>query len=73
MSAAGWEKRKTLEKWAFRGACPSSFFGSLEFVTAAVFALGDRFRSRSVAAREVGGLGYATHGWRLAKAAERAA
>ena len=25
MSAAGGEKRKTLEKWAFRGACPSSF------------------------------------------------
>ena len=25
MSAAGGEKRKTLEKWAFRGGCPSSF------------------------------------------------
>ena len=25
MSAAGGEKRKTLEKWAFRGVCPSSF------------------------------------------------
>ena len=25
MSAADGEKRKTLEKWAFRGACPSSF------------------------------------------------
>ena len=48
-------------------------FGSLAFVTATAFALGDRFRSRSVAAREVGELGYATHGWRLAKAAERAA
>ena len=48
-------------------------FGSLAFVTATAFALGDRFRSRSVAAREVGEIGYATHGWRLAKAAERAA
>ena len=48
-------------------------FGSLAFVTATAFALGDRFRSRSVTAREVGELGYATHGWRLAKAAERAA
>ena len=48
-------------------------FGSLAFVTATAFALGDRFRSRSVVAREVGELGYATHGWRLAKAAERAA
>ena len=44
-------------------------FGSLPFVTATAFALGDRFRSRSVAAREVGELGYATHGWRLAKVA----
>ena len=25
MSAVGGEKRKTLEKWAFRGDCPSSF------------------------------------------------
>ena len=48
-------------------------FGSLAFVTATAFALGDRFRSRSVTAREVGELGYATHGWRLAKAAESAA
>ena len=28
------------------------------------------FRSRSVAARAVGELGFATHGWRLAKAVE---
>ena len=46
-------------------------FGSLAFVTAAAFALGDRFRSRSVAVREVGELGYATHGWRLAKRASQ--
>ena len=25
MSAVGGEKRKTLEKWGFRGVCPSSF------------------------------------------------
>ena len=48
-------------------------FGSRGFVMEVAFALGDRFRSRSVAAREVGELGYATHGWRLAKAAESAA
>jgi hypothetical protein len=48
-------------------------FGSLAFVTATAFALGDRFRSRSVMARDVGELGYSTHGWRLAKTAERAA
>jgi len=48
-------------------------FGSLAFVTATAYALGGRFRARSVVARDVGELGYATHGWRLAKAAERAA
>jgi len=42
-------------------------FGSLEFVTAAAFALGDRFRSRGAPARAVEELGFATHGWRLAK------
>ena len=45
-------------------------FGSVEFVREAAFALGDRFRSRSVAARAVGELGFATHGWRLAKEVE---
>ena len=30
-------------------------------------------RAAAFSAREVGELGYATHGWRLAKAAERAA
>jgi len=48
-------------------------FGSREFVVSEAFALGDRFRSRSVAARQVGELGYATHGWRLAEAEEKAA
>ena len=42
-------------------------FGSLEFVTEAAFALGDRFRSRGAPARAVGELGFATHGWKLAK------
>ena len=41
-------------------------FGSVEFVTAAAFALGDRFRSRAAPARAVGDLGFATHGWKLA-------
>ena len=45
-------------------------FGSEAFVRETALALGDRFRSRSVTARAVGDLGYATHGWRLAKAAE---
>jgi len=38
------------------------------FVVSMVFALGNRFRSRSVCARAVEELGYATHGWRLARA-----
>ena len=44
-------------------------FGSEAFVVATAFALGDRFRSRHVSARAVEELGYATHGWRLAKEA----
>ena len=45
-------------------------FGSVDFVRETAFALGDRFRARSVAARAVGELGFATHGWRLARAVE---
>jgi len=43
-------------------------FGSEVFVVSMAFSLGDRFRSRSVCARAVEELGYATHGWRLARA-----
>ena len=42
-------------------------FGSAVFVAAMALALGDRFRLRRVQARAVGDIGYATHGWRLAK------
>jgi len=44
-------------------------FGSEVFVVATAFALGDRFRARRVPARAVEELGFATHGWRLAKEA----
>ena len=44
-------------------------FGSEAFVVATAFALGNLFRSRHVRARAVDELGYATHGWRLAKEA----
>ena len=44
-------------------------FGSEAFVVATVYALGSRFSARHVPARAVGELGYATHGWRLAKEA----
>ena len=44
-------------------------FGSMVFVVATAFALGSCFRSRSVPARAVEELGFATHGWRLAKEA----
>ena len=42
-------------------------FGSEAFVVKAAFALGDRFRARHVPARAVEDVGFATHGWRLAK------
>ena len=42
-------------------------FGSEAFVVATVHALGNRFPARHVPARAVGELGYATHGWKLAK------
>ena len=44
-------------------------FGSEAFVVATALALGDLFRSRHVSARPVGEIGFATHGWRLAKEA----
>ena len=44
-------------------------FGSEEFVMATALALGSLFRSRRVQARPVDELGFATHGWRLAKEA----
>ena len=58
------------EKWLMRRVAQigdGKIFGSFEFVTASAFAFGDKFQSRSVSARAVGELGYATHGWRLAK------
>lgn len=44
-------------------------FGSEAFVVATAFALGNLFRSRHVSARAVEEMGFATHGWRLAKEA----
>ena len=49
-------------------------FGSRGFVYEAVIAFEERLRSRSVTARDVEGLGFSTHGWRLARiAAEKGA
>ena len=42
-------------------------FGSSTFVLEMVFALGERFKARHVPARAVEDIGFATHGWRLAK------
>ena len=42
-------------------------FGSEGFVVAMSFALGDRFRTRRVPVRAVVELGFATHGWKLAR------
>ena len=58
------------EGWLMRRVAQvggGKIFGSEAFVVTMVFALGDRFRARHVPARAVGELGYATHGWRLAK------
>lgn len=41
-------------------------FGGLEFVAAAIGEFRERFRSHMVAARQVGCLGWATHGYKLA-------
>jgi len=42
-------------------------FGSMAFVAATAFALGNLFRSRHVHAHPVEEIGFASHGWRLAK------
>ena len=44
-------------------------FGSAAFVKKTADALGNRFRAKSVSRRPVGEIGYATHGWKLAKIA----
>ena len=48
-------------------------FGSAGFVLRMVAAQGEKFRSRGVGAHPVGGIGYTTHGWRLAEREGRAA
>ncbi len=63
----GWWLRRVAQLGA------GKVFGSAGFVQRTAAALGDRFRSRGVGAHPVGGIGYATHGWRLAKAAEASA
>ena len=42
-------------------------FGSREFVVEMTFVFGERFKARHIPARAVEDIGYATHGWRLAK------
>ena len=66
-SVPGWEEVEARLTRRVVQIGEGKIFGSFGFVTDAAFALGDRFRSRSVTAREVDELGYATHGWRLAR------
>ena len=61
---AGWWLRRVAQVGA------GKVFGSAGFVLRTASALGDRFRSRGVGAHPAGGIGYTTHGWRLARAAE---
>ena len=42
-------------------------FGSAAFVMQTAFGLGHLFPAKRVVARAVGEIGFATHGWRLAK------
>ena len=62
---AGWWLRRVAQIGA------GKVFGSAGFVLRTAAALGPRFRSRGVGAHPVGEIGYSTHGWRLAKFAER--
>jgi REP element-mobilizing transposase RayT len=48
-------------------------FGSEAFVRDWIARLGDKWRAGHTAAHRVGEIGYSTHGWRLAKADDRAA
>ncbi len=44
MSATGGEKRKPLEKWAFRGVCPPKFGATAMRIIALAEANGSKFR-----------------------------
>ena len=63
---AGWWLRRVVQIGA------GKVFGSAGFVLRTAAALGGRFRSCGVGAHPVGGIGYSTHGWRLARLAEKA-
>ena len=47
--------------------------GSAAFVAEMLGVFAQKVRSRSARARRVGGLGFASHGWKLAKELEKAA
>ncbi len=58
------------EGWALKRVpqmTAGKVFGSFGSVRGAAADLGDRFSARHVAAHPVGELGYATHGWKLAR------
>ena len=48
-------------------------FGSEAFVMRWIYGLGDKFTAARTAAHAVGEIGFSSHGWRLAKMAERVA
>ena len=61
------EGGRLLKRIAQIGA--GKIFGSREYVMSVAFALGDRFRTKTVGAHQAGENGYSTHGWRLAERA----
>ena len=58
----GWWMRRVAQIGA------GKVFGSAAFVMKTAFGLGHRFPAKRVVARAVGEIGFATHGWKLAKA-----
>ena len=57
----GWGVRRVAQVGA------GKLFGSEAFVTRWIFGLGDKFAAAHVAARAVGEVAFASHGWRLAQ------
>ena len=73
MSEVGGSERSVPEAWLMRRVAQigaGKVFGSEAFVKRVVFGLGHLFPSRRMAARPVGEIGFATHGWKLASRSE---
>ena len=73
LSEVGGSAGSVPEAWLMRRVAQigaGKVFGSEAFVKRVVFGLGHLFPSRRMAARPVGEIGFATHGWKLASRSE---